>query len=413
MANGPPKVFISYSHDSEQHAERVLCLANRLRKDGIDAELDQYETSPPEGWPTWCERQLTSADFVLLVCTETYLRRVNGNEDEGIGHGVSWEARIIRELLYNAGSTSHKFVPVLFSDDSLRHVPTPVNSASHFVLKDEKGYECLYRLLTAQPRVVRPSLGKLRSLPAKDRKSGGIAGTYVFRDIDAPWCPEMVALPAGKFWMGSSNADRNASNTEKPYHEVEIERFAIGKYPVTFSEFDHYCEVTRRKRAADAGWGRDRRPVINVSWDDALAYLAWLAREARKPYRLLTEAEWEYACRAGTATSSSSGDKIDNIYANYGRKIAKTTVVGSYSGNLWQIHDMYGNVWEWTQDAWHENYRAAPSDGKAWTSPDQRCRVVRGGSYCSAERFLRCASRARAAHTLRLRNTGFRVAYTI
>lgn len=129
-----PKVFISYSHDSPEHEDRVLDLADRLRGGGIDAEIDQYEISPPEGWPAWCERQIKSAGFVLLVCTETYLRRVNGEEAPGIGHGVLWEARIIRQLLYDAGSVSAKFVPVLFSDGSPSHIPTPVKGAAHFVV---------------------------------------------------------------------------------------------------------------------------------------------------------------------------------------------------------------------------------------------------------------------------------------
>jgi hypothetical protein len=127
-----PKVFISYSHDSREHEDRVLDLADRLRGGGIDAEIDQYEISPPEGWPAWCERQIKSAGFVLLVCTETYLRRVNGEEAPGIGHGVLWEARIIRQLLYDAGSVSAKFVPVLFSDGSPSHIPTPVKGAARF-----------------------------------------------------------------------------------------------------------------------------------------------------------------------------------------------------------------------------------------------------------------------------------------
>jgi hypothetical protein len=171
-----PKVFISYSYDSQAHEDRVLDLANRLRGDGIDAEIDQYETSPPEGWPTWCERRIKSAGFVLLMCTETYLRRVDGEEAPGVGHGVLWEARIVRQLLYDAGSVSARFVPVLFSDGSPDHIPTAVKGAARFVVDDEKEYERLCRLLTAQPRVLKPVLGKPKTLPPKERKSSGLAG---------------------------------------------------------------------------------------------------------------------------------------------------------------------------------------------------------------------------------------------
>jgi len=110
-----PRVFISYSHDSDEHRDRVLRFADRLRADGIDAIIDQYVQSPPEGWPDWCERQIRGSDFVLMVCTETYLRRVNGEEEPGTGHGVRWEGRLNNQHLYDAGSASNKFLPVLLA----------------------------------------------------------------------------------------------------------------------------------------------------------------------------------------------------------------------------------------------------------------------------------------------------------
>src|SRR5580704_16408959 len=119
----PPRVFISYSHDSGKHCDRVLYLADRLRADGIDARIDQYIQSPPEGWPGWCKTELEQAGFVLMVCTETYLRRVDRKEEPGVGHGVLWEGRLINQYLYDAGSVSANFVPVLLADGSPDHVP--------------------------------------------------------------------------------------------------------------------------------------------------------------------------------------------------------------------------------------------------------------------------------------------------
>ena len=266
-----PKVFIHYSNDSPEHEDRVLDLADRLREDGTDAEIDQYGTSPPDGWPVWCERQIKSADFVLLVCTETYLRRVDGEEALGIGHGVLWK-RASCALLYDAGSVSAKFVR-LFSDGSSDHIPTAMKGAARFVVDDEKEYERLYRLLTAQPRVLKPVLGKPKTLPPKERKSSGsvAAGAStpsqprpaphppadagpplsrrerggvralpdfaVFRNGDAPWCPEMVVIPAGQFLMGSPPGEPERSRDEGPQHRVTIGyRFAIGRYAVTFAE---------------------------------------------------------------------------------------------------------------------------------------------------------------------------------
>src|SRR3954454_21477014 len=126
MPQEAPRVFLSYSHDSPAHRDKVLAFADRLRADGIDVALDQYVPFPDEGWPEWCEARIREADFVPMVCTETYLRRVERNEAPGVGHGVMWEARLIRQYLYDAGAASKKFVPVLFGDGSHAHVPTPV-----------------------------------------------------------------------------------------------------------------------------------------------------------------------------------------------------------------------------------------------------------------------------------------------
>jgi SEFIR domain len=169
MTGAAPKVFISYSHDTVEHQERVLSLADRLRADGIDAEIDQYNAAPPEGWPLWCERQIASADVVLMVCTETYYRRVSGDEERGKGLGVVWEARIIRQLFYDAGAVSDKFVPVLFSDASPEQIPTPIKGWTRYVVTED-GYEDLYRRLTGQPRLLRPPLGTIRPLPTRQRQ---------------------------------------------------------------------------------------------------------------------------------------------------------------------------------------------------------------------------------------------------
>jgi tetratricopeptide (TPR) repeat protein len=168
----PPRVFISYSHDSEAHKGRVLALADRLRAHGIKAIVDSYEQSPPQGWPAWCETEIDMADFVLMVCTETYLRRVRGEEEPGKGHGVLWEARLIRQDVYDAGSASNKYVPVLFADGSPTHVPRPVRGASIYCVETPEGYEALCRLLTNQPVAPPPPVGQWRSLPPRQREGG-------------------------------------------------------------------------------------------------------------------------------------------------------------------------------------------------------------------------------------------------
>jgi formylglycine-generating enzyme required for sulfatase activity len=145
-----------------------------------------------------------------------------------------------------------------------------------------------------------------------------ISDLAVFRDIDAPWCPEMMALPVGEFLMGSPKDEGGRASDEGPLHRVMIgRRCAIGRYPVTFDEYDHFCAATTRDKPADAGWGRSRRPVIDISWWGAVTYCKWLANETGQPYRLPSEAEWEYACRAGTTSRYAFGDAITPKDANY------------------------------------------------------------------------------------------------
>jgi len=156
--------------------------------------------------------------------------------------------------------------------------------------------------------------------------------------------------------------------------------------------------------------GCGRKPVITVSWEDAQAYVGWLAVQTGTPCRLLSEAEWEYACRAGTSTRYSWGDEIAPDNANYGHNLGRTSEVGSYRANPWGLFDMHGNVWEWVEDCWSDRYDGAPDDGSAWTSGDCRHRVLRGGTWRNVNWDLRSANRfARPAHEW-VDDYGFRVA---
>lgn len=159
----PTKVFISYSHDSAAHCKRVLELSNRLRAHGVDCHIDLYEESPPEGWPRWCDRQVREAVFVLVACTQTYLRRFRGEEKQGKGLGGTWEGHIITQELYNAQGTNTKFLPILFDQKDMEFIPNPLQGATHYQLF--KQYDDLCRRLTGQPKIIRPALGDLRSMP--------------------------------------------------------------------------------------------------------------------------------------------------------------------------------------------------------------------------------------------------------
>jgi TIR domain-containing protein len=163
MASDPPKVLISYSHGSTEHAERVFELANRLRGDGIDCTIDQYVLVPEQGWPHWMEQQIRESNFVLMVCTKTYYERVVGKASPGQRRGVRWEGRLIYGAIYQAEMVNTKFIPILFESDHLSHIPGLLRHTNYSDLSFEDGYEDLYRQLTNTPKVTKGDLGKMGS----------------------------------------------------------------------------------------------------------------------------------------------------------------------------------------------------------------------------------------------------------
>jgi hypothetical protein len=163
----PVRVFISYSHDSDGHMEQVRAVSDRLRRHGVDCRIDQYEMAPAEGWPQWMLNQIEDADFVLVVCTEVYHRRVRGREEAGRGLGAAWEGVIITQELYDAHGTSSKFIPVVFSAKDAAHRPVFLRGQTFHRLDTETGYDALYRQLTDQPEVPMPPLGELRHMPPR------------------------------------------------------------------------------------------------------------------------------------------------------------------------------------------------------------------------------------------------------
>ena len=236
--------------------------------------------------------------------------------------------------------------------------------------------------------------------------------------------PEMVVVPAGSFMMGCVSG-RGCYDDEQPVHQVTIEQpFAVGVYEVTFAEYDRFAAETGRVQPDDEfGYGRGRRPVINVSWEEAVAYARWLSEQTGQQYRLLSEAEWEYVTRAGTATAYHWGNDAHSFFgfktgageANYdtcGSPLIgpETVPVGSLGANRWGLHDMHGNVAEWVQDCWNGNYVGAPEDGSVWEVGDCSRRLHRGGSYCNVWREIRSAFRGVSSTDDLSPFTGFRIA---
>lgn len=220
----------------------------------------------------------------------------------------------------------------------------------------------------------------------------------------------MVVIPGGLFLMGSPPEELGRIDNERQ-HEVEIAPFALGKYAVTFEEYDRFAMAAEREKPKDEGWGRGSRPVISVNWFDAVAYAEWLSQQTGQTYRLPIEAEWEYACRAGTTTRFYCGVDISDAPITYGLG-HRTIALNQVQANAWGMHDLHGNVWEWTGSEYDEGYGGAelrtvsgPSSGGP--------RVVRGGSWLSGPLMLRSAARHWDAPRLRSNTVGFRLARTL
>jgi formylglycine-generating enzyme required for sulfatase activity len=253
-----------------------------------------------------------------------------------------------------------------------------------------------------------------------------IAPGTVFRDGDG--LPEMVVIPSGEFMMGNDESEHL-----QPIHRVVIRRpFALGRYTVTFDEFDLFVRQSgHNHRTKNNGLGRPRQPVVDVNWDDAQAYCQWLSGKSDKQYRLPSEAEWEYAARGGTTTMYYWGDNPDSEYAYFftGKASEQWTgklvvPAGIYDPNPFGLYDMLGNVWEWCEDDWHGNYHGAPTDGSAWMDRETLDRelpfwpvintlnhLVRGGSKSIINGVSHCAYRNK--HSGSGPDLGFRVARTI
>jgi formylglycine-generating enzyme required for sulfatase activity len=260
---------------------------------------------------------------------------------------------------------------------------------------------------------------------------------------DCPDCPEMLVIPAGEFTMGSPSSETGRFENEGPQHRVTIGYLrAVGKYEVTVAEFAQFATDTgyvansgcyywtgsRWALGVHYSWwsppGFDQtssEPVVCVTWNDAKAYVDWLSKRTRKSYRLLSEAEWEYASRGGVTSPRPWGTSLSHEDANYGTdeccqtysqgrdQWRFTAPVGSFAPNRFGLYDMMGNVWEWVDDCWNENYVDAPIDGSSWQSGDCLKRVIRGGSWYSESRRVRSAVRYAFGNGVNRTKVGFRV----
>lgn len=224
---------------------------------------------------------------------------------------------------------------------------------------------------------------------------------------------EMVAIPGGKFLMGSPEGEGN--DREKPQHQVTIQPFYMGKYPVTQAQWEMVSRLPEVKidlRSKPSHFKGANLPVENVSWHDAQEFCARISKATGKLYRLPSEAEWEYACRANTTTLYYFGDTITTDLVNHNNKYGQTTDVGKFPPNAFGLYDMHGNVWEWCEDGWHENYINAPTwpnNTIHWISQGDNNRMLRGGQWYLNPSYCRSASRSYNNGDRRNKDNGFRL----
>jgi formylglycine-generating enzyme required for sulfatase activity len=376
-------VFLSYAREDSAFATK---LAELLKAQGWSVFWD-CEIPIGHHWPQVLERELADAQCVIVVWSRASVNSSWVREEAERGR----ERNILAPILIDGvkppfGFGSIQALDFAGWDGSASATPC----------------RALLRAIIAlvSPR---PHEGLITSIELKqNRLSDGTFG------------PEMVRIPAGDFLMG--DLEGIGDESERPTHRVRFARpYAIGRYAVTFDQYDRFAGACGRLMPNDRGWGRGRRPVINITWNDAVAYAVWLSEQTGHSYRLPSEAEWEYAARAGTRSAYWWGSEVGRKMAHCADcgsdwDLRQTAPTGSFPVNPWGLHDTAGNVWEWVQDRWHENYEGAPGDGSAWDSGEDSCRVIRGGAFNSDAGGVRSAFRSWNAQASLDGAIGFRIA---
>ncbi|RKZ52810.1 MAG: hypothetical protein DRR00_07070 [Candidatus Parabeggiatoa sp. nov. 3] len=321
---------------------------------------------------------------------------------------------------------------------AVQSVPATTTAYVHTGLQNNLNYTYWVTAVSATGLASSPSITVVATPQAPPPPPPAVlAAGESFRDTlkDGNLCPEMVVIPAGTFRMGDIQG--GGWNDELPVHQVSVARFAMGRYEVTVGEFRLFVDATGYQTEAEKGKGcvvyrdglwqyvkeanwrnasftqTDNHPVTCVSWHDATAYLDWLSEQTGKPYRLPTEAEWEYAARAGTETKywwgNEIGTNLANCYSSGSEWSGKQTApVGSFQANPFGLYDTVGNLWEWCADPWHSNYQGAPTDGRIWDRSDTSLRLLRGGSFDNVPENCRAANRVRVSSDSHSRGRGFR-----
>lgn len=417
--NAHPSVFEEYlaAYPDSRFVEPARAALRQRIEQATKSELDRYLASYPRGTAADLARERLptaawgaiqhSDDFrVFWQYLQEYPRSVHAHQAEDrLGEAIKQSSDVgALERFMREASTS------TFAHEALRRAAT----LSWRTVANSVRTSDLDSFLRRYPNSREASLARDAKATLPQRLAPFVEKDGIWTGRDCRRCPEMVVVPAGSYQMGSV---RGVGMHGLPIHKVTIGTpFAVGKYEVTFEQWDACARDRGCPRgkgiAEDRGWGRGQRPVIHVSWDDAQRYVRWLSGETKKPYRLLSESEWEYAARAGTETAYSWGNQIGSGRANcdgcgsqWDRR--RTAPVGSFAANAWGLHDMHGNIGEWVQDC--HGY-VGSRDGNAWLNGNCSSRVTRGGSWLISPSYIRAAYRAGNTTGDRDEFVGFRVA---
>ena len=471
----PISLFYSYSHRDEAFRQDLEAHLSFLRRGKLIAEWHDRKIDAGDEWKAQIDHYIGTADIVLLLVSADFIASDYcwGEEmTKALARHERGEARVIPVILRPCRWTSTPLA-------RLQAVPKDAKAVSEWSSRDaafddiataiERTVQELRerrRRATKQSRTEAEEAALVAAEEARKTKPelGGAAATEAFsvlrngtwlrveavaRDLpagtvfrDGDDCPEMVVIPAGEFMMGSPDSEEGRSRDEGPQHKVTVARpFALGRYALTVAEFGRFVAANGYKTEAeqnpsegirvwdgskwvwsngkswrDPGFAQaENHPVVGVSWNDVVAYVKWLSEKTGEPYRLPSEAEWEYAARAGTTTRYPWGDDPGKNRANFFNSGSQwsgkqTAPVASFEPNAFGLYDMIGNVWEWLQDCWNDSYKGAPTEGSAWESGNCGLRVVRGGSWNIRPGYARVANRNRDAPTDRYIYQGFRLA---
>ncbi|MBE9243201.1 SUMF1/EgtB/PvdO family nonheme iron enzyme [Microcystis aeruginosa LEGE 00239] len=447
------EIQIFLAHASEDKPA-VLALHERLKQAGYKPWLDKKDLIPGQNWRSVIPKAIANSQLFIACLSQRSIAK------QGF---VQREFKMALNQYADRPPNSIYLIPLRLDEcdiPDLRQEEYGLNLRDLHWLDywEEDGFEQLERAITYQfklepeepkkPVIVTPPLSvfnfeivRVNAKGEQIRKESK-QSQYFSEDLGNGITLEMVAIPGGTFLMGTEDEEIEklvkkfnweGFRKERPQHEVTVPPFFMGKYPITQAQWKAIASLTDLKVEKDLDLNpahfkdrpdSDRRPVEQVNWDHAIEFCARLSKLTGREYRLPSEAEWEYACRAGTTTPFYFGETITGKFANYrasgtyadepkGEYRQQTTPVGQFSPNAFGLYDMHGNVWEWCADTWHDNYDGAPTDGSAWIeNGDDNRSPPRGGSWCDGPNVCRSAYRvngARRGNNGYLFDVGFRV----